>query len=299
MANMKTLHGLLEFIAVVECGTFTGAARQLGVSVSHISRQIADLEHRLQAQMFVRTTRQMQLTEPGNRLFKTCQPLLEEVLQAQENVVANQEMLEGVIRISLAGKFAEEQLVPALTRFCVDHPAIELDIDISARNVDLLAEGFHLAVRVGPLASSTSLITTKLLTVPMRVLASPRMIAGMGSVKLPEDLDAALCLPLGERIWRLKKGNKQFDLKPAGRFASNSGAAMVRAAIDGLGIIQVPAYYATGVVESSQLLPMLDDWDSVDQTNFYLVYPASHHMASRVRTLIDYLRSHFLEKSDV
>ena len=131
---MKTLEGLLEFVAVVEFGTFTGAAGQLGVSVSHVSRQIAALESRLAAQLFVRTTRQMNLTEAGKRLFETTQPLLEDLLQAQETVLETHDAIEGDLKISMAGKFAEEQLVPVLTLFCNEHPNIRLTLDLSARN---------------------------------------------------------------------------------------------------------------------------------------------------------------------
>lgn len=288
---MSALEGMLEFISVVEVGTFTGAARRLHVSVSHISRQIAALESRLAAQLFVRTTRQMQLTEPGRRLFETSQPLLQELLRAQETVHADQDALDGTIRISLAGKFAEERLVPLLTRFCAEHPGVRVELDVSARNVDLIAEAVHLAVRMGPLTSSSSLIGTRLLSVPMFVLASPRLLRSLGQIGSPAKLPPEKCLPLVDRAWRFVKGKRMEGIEPTGRFASNSGAAAIQAALDDLGIVNVPAYYADGVMAERRLVRLFEDWDSVEETTFYAVFPAGRHMPARVRRLIEYLQA--------
>lgn len=286
---MSPLDGMLEFIAVVERGTFTGAARQLGVSVSHVSRQIADLEGRMSAQLFVRTTRQMNLTEPGRRLFETCQPLLEDILRAQQTVLETKDVVEGPIRISLAGKFAEEHLVPLLTRFCTEHPAVLLDLDVSSRNVDLLGEGFDLAVRMGPLGSSSSLVATRLLSVPMFVLASPKLLRKLPPIDSPAGLPPQWCLPLVQRTWEFVKGKRREGVKPAGRFSSNSGAAAIQAALDGLGIVNVPAYYAHAVVADNRLKRILDDWRAVEESVFYLVFPAGRHRPLRVRRLIEFL----------
>ena len=286
---MSALDGLLEFVAVVERTTFTGAARQLGVSVSHISRQIAELEARLAVQLFTRTTRQMALTDAGHRLFDASQPLLEELLRAQENMLAAHDALGGDIRISLAGKFAEEQLVPLLTAFCRQHPQIRLELDVSARNVDLVGEGFHLAVRMGPLASSSSLAATRLTSVPMVVLASPTLLRALPPIHAPADLPAALCLPLVGRPWDFIKEQQRVSVEPGGRIASNSGAVLTRAALDGLGIVNVPAYYAANLGGADGLQRLLPDWGSVAQSTFYIVFPAARHMPVRVRRLVDYL----------
>lgn len=294
---MGSLNGLLEFVAVVERGTFTGAARQMGVSVSHISRQIAELEGRLAAQLFVRTTRQMQLTEPGRRLFDTSQPLLQELLRAQDIVLDTQDVVEGRLRISLAGKLAEEQLVPLLTRFCTEHPLVQLELDVSARNVDLVAEGFHLAVRMGPLESSNSLVATRLLSVPLWVLASPALLRSLSPIRTPADLPPEWCLPLLQRPWDFVQGAQRASVQPAGRFASNSGAAATQAALDGLGIVNVPAYYAHGLVAEGRLQRILPDWDGVEHSVFYLVLPASRHRSTPVRRVMAFLQANVVVPS--
>lgn len=288
---MNVIKGLPEFIAVVERGTFTAAAKQLGVSVSHVSRNIAELELRLATQLFVRTTRQMQLTESGQRLFSATEPLLEELIGAQERLTRGSESLEGAIRITLAGKLAEEQIVPLLTDFSVFHPGINLEIDVSARNVDLIAEGYHLAIRMGPLSSSSSLVAVRLVSVPMITLASPTLLEAIGTIDGPENLPPEHCLPLVGRQWHFTDGKRQMSVRPVGRFATNSGSAAVNAAVKGIGIIHVPAYYAGEKVNSGELVTLLPEWRSVERTTFYLVYPAGKHMPVRVRSMIDFLQS--------
>ena len=285
---MNQLDSLVEFVSVVERGSFSAAARQLSVSVSHVSRQIADLEGRLKTQLFRRTTRRMVLTDAGRRLFDNCQPLVQELLRAQESVLAAQDTVSGDIRISLAGKFAEEQLVPLLMRFAKLHPDVRLDIDMSARNVDLLGEGFQLAVRMGPLQSSSTLVATRLISIPMVLLAAPALLATLAPMMAPSDLPPALCLGLAGRPWEFVKGSERVLVEPCGRIASNSGAAVLRAACDGLGIINVPAYYAPQAPGDLQRL--FPDWVCADESVFHLVFPAGRHLPQRVRRLIDFLQ---------
>lgn len=292
IANMNELKGMLEFVAVVQCGTFTGAARQLDLSVSHISRQIAALEARLGTQLFQRTTRKMQLTDTGRSLFDSSQPLLEELLRAQAELQANKQVMEGKIRISLAGKFSEEELVPCLAAFCAEHAGIEIDLDVSGRNVDLVGDGFHLAVRMGPLESSNSITATRLLSVPMVVLASKGLLARLPRIRTPADLSSRHCLPLAGRAWNFVKGQAHHSLKPTGRFACNSGAAAIEAAIADIGLVCVPAYYAREPVSQGRLERLFPTWRLVDESVFYLAFPTNRFMPPRVRKLIAHLQEH-------
>lgn len=290
---MNHLDGLPEFVAVVEAGTFSSAARQLSVSVSHVSRQIAALEQRLGTALFLRTTRQMQLTPPAKRLFDASRPLLEDLLHAQDNVLASREAVEGPIRVSLAGKFAEDTLVPCLARFAARHPNVELEVDVSVRNVDLIAEGFHLAIRLGPLESSQSLTATRLASFPTVVLASSALLATLPPLTSPAKLPPHRCLPLVGRPWHFVKGRRAVTVQPTGKFASNTGAAMVQAALEGLGLVNVPAYYAAEVLSSGRLKQVLREWRCAEETTFNIVCPAGRHTPLRVRRLIDFLRGQF------
>lgn len=289
---MDTLDSLIEFITVVEHGSFSSAARQLGVSVSHVSRQIASLESRLNTQLFVRTTRQMVLTEPGHRLFERSQTLVEDLLAAQDSVRATQDILEGDIRISLGGKFAEDRLVPVLARFASEHPGVRLDLDMSARNVDLLAEGFHLAVRMGPLQSSSSLVARRLASVPMVVVCARRLLEGLQPIETPSELPVGLCLRLAGRPWEFIGDGQHVKVEPSGRISSNSGSALLRAAIGGLGIVNLPAYYLGASTENEELVQLFPEWQSAERPTFYLVFPSSRHIPTRIRRLVDYLQEH-------
>lgn len=235
----------------------------------------------------------MVLTGAGQRLFESSQPLLEELLRTQENMRETNDAVSGCIRISLAGKFAEDSLVPLLTQFCVLYPSIHLDIDMTARNVDILGEGFHLAVRMGPLDSSTSLAATRLTSVPLLVLASPRLLRTLGPINSPADLPLAHCLQLANRRWDFIKDGQRISVKPSGKLKSNSGAVLIRAALDDLGIINVPAYYVSTQSGADGLERLLPGWESEEQTTFHIVFPAAHHMPVRVRRLIDYLQAQF------
>jgi DNA-binding transcriptional LysR family regulator len=233
----------------------------------------------------------MRLTEAGQRLFDTCQPLMQELQQAQASVLAAHEAIEGRIRISLAGQLAEQRLVPLLTQFALAHPGVELEVDLSARNVDLISEGFHLAVRMGPLESSNALVATRFLSLPWHVVASPRLLNELPPVLSPADLPTSHCLPLGKRSWDFVKGKRRFTVLPAGRFSSGSGAAVIQAAQAGLGIAHVPAYYAEQGLAHGHLQRLLADWSTADASNFYIVFPAGRHMPLRVRRLIEALQA--------
>jgi DNA-binding transcriptional LysR family regulator len=289
-AKINSLDCLVEFVAVAESGSFTSAARQLSVSVSHVSRQVAALEARLNAQLFARTTRKMHLTDAGRRLFEACRPLVQELLGAQENAFDAQEAIAGDIKISLAGKFAEQHLVPLLTRFAVLHPGVRLDLDVSARNVDLVGEGFHLAVRMGPLESSNALLATRLVDIPMVLLATQQVLDTLPAMTSPSDIPPAMCLRLAGRSWEFIFGSQRVKIVPEGRISSNSGAVLLQAGAAGLGIVNVPAYYATNAYEEHGLIRLFPEWVSAERSTFYLVFPAARHMPLRIRRLIDYLR---------
>lgn len=288
---MNNLSGLQEFVAVVDGGTFTAAAAQLRVSVSHISRQIAVLEARLKVRLFERSTRKMALTDEGRRLHQAIHPLLQELLRAQDGAFQESDALEGEIRVSLAGRFAEERIVPLLAEFCGLHPAVRIDIDMSPRNVDLIGEGFDLAVRMGPLEPVSTLKSTRLVSVPFMLVGTSSFVDAQSLITSPRDLDPTWCLPLGGRRWQFQRGRSRVEITPAGRIGSNNGAAAVQAALAGLGLALVPADYARPFLASGLLRHLLPDWKPADANSFHLVFPAGRYMPRRIRCLIDLLQN--------
>jgi DNA-binding transcriptional LysR family regulator len=223
-------------------------------------------------------------------LFDACQPLVQVLLGVQENALDAHEAIAGDVKISLVGKFAEQQLMLLLTRFAVLHPGVRLELDISARNIDLVGEGFHLAVRMGPLESSNALLATRLVDVPMVLLAIRQLLDSLPVVRCPADIPSNMRLCLAGRLWEFVLVPDHVKIIPTGRISSNSGAVLLKAGAAGLGIVNVPAYYVTDAHERNGLVRLFLEWASAERSTFYLVFPAGRHMPLRIRRLIDYLR---------
>ncbi|MGH8809234.1 MAG: LysR family transcriptional regulator [Noviherbaspirillum sp.] len=292
---MNPFEGLAEFIAVIEAGSFSRAARNHGVSVAHVSRQVAALELRLGTKLFARTTRQVRPTEAGAHLAARSGPLLEALQHAQDSVLRATERLAGPIRLSMVGPFAEQQVVPLLAKFCAAHPRVRVEVDVSSQAVDLLDGRFDFALRVTALEDSSALIARRFAEIPMTTVASPALIA-----RLEDELGVALtpltvpenrCLSLCGWRWRFRRAQQVCVIEPAGPLTSNSSLALANAAAAGLGVVQVPAYCAPDARDAHKLMPVFTDWDTKDSIVFHIVYARNRFMPARVRLLIEYLLS--------
>ena len=273
MEKAHPLQGVVEFVASVDAGSFSAAARKLGVSVAHVSRQVAELERRTGLQLLRRTSRRSAPTEAGSRYHARCRDLLDGLEEAREALQDEQDLLKGNLRISVGGHFAEDHLNPVLLRFVAAHPGIRLEVEVSSRNVDLVDEGFDLAVRAGPLQLS-SLKTRRLTAFPVLTLAAPALLKALGTPKHSDELDPAHCLCLGGRPWTFHLGKENRRFTPQGRVVSNSGSTLIKAAVVGLGMVQLPGYYGPLEIEAGQLEPVLQDWASPEPFEFHIVYPS-------------------------
>ncbi|WBV42555.1 LysR family transcriptional regulator [Pseudoroseomonas cervicalis] len=282
---MAVLQGVVEFVAAADAGSFSGAARTLGLSVAHVSRQVAELERGLGLQLIQRTTRRSVLTDAGRSYYESCRALLEGLEEARDGLRRDQNELRGPVRVSVGGHFAEAQLSPLMLRFAAAHPAITLEFEVSSRNVDLVEEGVDFAVRAGPLAASN----LRLVSFPLVTLAAPEVRDRLGDLRHPSQLDPALCLSLGHRRWTFRRGAEEHAFAPRGRIHSNSGSTLVQAAAGGMGIVQLPGYYGREEVRAGQLLPLLGDWTAREPFEFHIVYPPQSRLPQRVRRLIDFL----------
>jgi len=282
------LTGLVEFLSAAESGSFSAAARTLGVSIAHVSRRVAELEQDLGVQLIQRTSRRRVLTEAGQSYQASCRALLDELEDARDGLRRNRDELRGRIRLSMGGHFAEAYLSPILLRFALSHPGLALDVELSGRNVDLIEEGVDLAVRAGPLAPS-SLVTRRLAAFPLVTMAAPVLMGQLGDIVTPQALDPTLCLSLGHRAWTFRQGAITQGFIPQGRVHSNSGSTLVRAAVAGLGVVQLPGYYGRSEIEQGLLQPILDGWSPPEPFEFHIVYPPQRRLPHRVRRLIDFL----------
>jgi DNA-binding transcriptional LysR family regulator len=288
MEKITGFRGLLEFVAAADAGSFSGAARQLGVSVAHVSRQVAELERGLGIQLVQRTTRRSVLTDAGREFYQRCRLLLDGFNEAREAIRSGGEALQGVIRITIGGHFAEAHLTPALAGFAALNPGVVLDVEATSRNVSLVEEGYDFAVRAGPLPDS-NLLTRKLVSFPLVTLASPELASRIGPLQHPDQLRHEDCLSLGKRRWVFHKDGESRVFRPLGRIESNSGTLLVNAAVDGVGLAQVPSYYGREELKRGTLVKVFDDWTSDEPFRFFIVYPNQRHLTARTRALIDYL----------
>ena len=273
--------GILEFLGVVEAGSFTGAAKNLKVSVAHVSRRIASLEAVLGVKLMVRSTRSLTLTETGQAFFERCKHIRDDLDEAVHMTASASQRLEGRIRIAaVSGSFAELVIAPTLAIFAREHPNIELDIDYSPRKVDIKREGFDFAIRSGPLEDS-DLIAKPLCRRITVAAASPEYLEKRGEPNHPSELKQHDCLLTGRKIWRFLSGNKSLIVHVDGRLTANNGDAIRHACEQGLGIAYMASAGYRNSLSEGRLKPILQNhWN--DQAAMYLLYPDKHFIPKRV-----------------
>lgn len=290
MVKLDALEGIVEFVATANAGSFSAAADATSTSVANISRKVAALEKRLSQQLLLRTARGCTLTEAGQNFYQTCRGLLDGLEESFDALQPGVTELQGSIKISLAGHFSEQYILPLLAAFSEQHPGVSVNVNVTARNVDLVAENVDMCVRVGPLLDS-ALIARKLIDIPLRTLISPVLSEKLGKITSPDDLPESKCLPLLGRRWYYQKDGVSKTIEPRGRFASDNGMALVAAAARGLGAIQVPSYYGQQALDSGELITILEDWHPRESFEFYLVFPSAKYLPQRVRALADFLKA--------
>ena len=293
---MSPWDGLQEFLMVVETGGFTSAARRLGVSASHVSRQIARLEDRLGVKLFARSTRVVRLTDAGAEYHARVADLAAGIDEANQAAAGAQADLAGRIRVSAAGTLAENRVAPVLARFARENPRIAIEIDFDTRNVDLIDQGFDFAIRYGILADS-GLIVRKLAGRTMVCAASPDYLQRRGEPRHPSDLRRHACLRTRQDRWVFKdpQSGEPIDVRVHGPWTANNGHALRAAAVEGLGVAYTPDVNLQAALECGQVVPILQGYEDTSRAN-WIVYPERRHIPLRVRRAIDYLVAAFADE---
>ncbi|MEO0982311.1 MAG: LysR family transcriptional regulator [Pseudomonadota bacterium] len=291
---MSRYEEIEAFVRTVEAGSFTAAAEQLRLAKSAISRRVQDLERRLGAQLLIRTTRQLTLTDDGGALFERGKRLLEDWREAEDAIGQRAETLAGAIRLAAPLSFGVKHLGPALIAFQEQHPAIRFDVDFSDRRVDLIAEGIDLAVRIGVLEDS-SLIARKLAPIKMIAAASPAYLKRYGVPATPSDLK-----PMGDLRYDNRRADGWTFTSPEGlretvklepvMIASN-GDFLADAAIAGAGVTLQPSFILYEALRDGRLVPLLPD-HTLPEVGLYALYPPTRHLSKRIRALVDHLAEH-------
>ncbi len=284
---MQNHEGLREFVGVVESNGFSAAAQVLQVSPSYVSRQVKQLESRLNTRLLHRTTRSVTLTDMGRVYYERSRAILDQLEALESDMADLQQRPKGLVRVTAAGLYAEQYVAPALAEFTARYPEVSIELDTGIGIVDIVAEGYDLAIRMTALQDS-SLIARKVMPRRILVCGSPEYLKQNGTPKNPDELRSHNCLTLPDMPWRFACTENIRTVKVRGSWVSNNGKALVTAALHGIGLIRLSSYYIDKHLASGRLVPVLESYE-VDDAATWIVYPDRHHLPTRVRFLIDHL----------
>jgi len=293
---MDRFENMNAFVRVVEAGSISAAADRMDVAKSVVSRRLKELEEHLGVELFHRTTRQMNLTDSGHAFYQQSVRILADILEAEHATSQFHGALKGNLKVAVPLSFGLLHLGPAITAFLQTHPDIEFDLDFNDRQVDLLAEGFDLAIRIASLPDS-SLIARRLAPIQAVMCASPAYLERMGTPQAPEQLIEHRCLVynLISNIdnWNIYDATGQLTKTRIIPYLKASNGEFLRdAAIDGLGIVLLPAFIVYREIERGALVPILTGY-RYTQLAAYAIYPQTRHLSQRVRAFVDFLVKRF------
>ena len=279
------------FAGVVEAGSFVAAADELEMSKAAVSRYVADLEARLGVRLLHRTTRRLSLTQEGEVFFARCKELLSGVEEAEAEITERTGQAVGVLKVSAPVSFGILRLAPLWGSFMAAHPRVQLEVTLSDRVVDLIEEGFDMAVRIARLESS-SLVSRRLSSTRMILCASPRYLRKHGKPARPQDLAghsilSYSLLSIGD-TWEFEgpQGPVSVDVHP--RMHSNSGDTCRTVALDHQGIILQPEFLVGEDLRTGRLVELMPQYRSIE-LGVYALYPSRKHLPPKVRLLIEHL----------
>lgn len=291
-----SLPSMAVFVNVVENGSFSGAARTLHLSKSAVSKTVSRLEASLGTRLLNRTTRKLSLTEAGRAYYEGCRRMLNEAEAANQTVHRLTDAPRGRLRVNLPMSFGVLQVAPLLAAFLERYPEIDMDVAFEDRAVDLVEDGYDLAVRIGVLADS-SLIARRLAPNRRILCAAPSYLEQHGTPQSPEALAAHSCLLYSYQAsgdtWYLHGPDGVHTVRVQGRLRLNNGEGIRSAAVSGLGIAYLPTFLVGAELQAGRLVSVLPDWMDDGEGAVHAVYPASRHLSPKVRVFIDYLAECF------
>ncbi|MEN9538418.1 MAG: hypothetical protein RLZZ126_653 [Pseudomonadota bacterium] len=286
---------LLVFAHVADLGSFSRAASKMGWPKSTVSRRLAALEQRLGERLLLRTTRRQTLTEFGQLLLEHARQVVAEVDAVGSLREHRQSAPSGRLRVSMPSDYAHVLLADALARFVVQHPGITLELDLSARRVDLLGEGFDLAIRIGPLPDDNALAARRLHESSIGLYASADYIARKGEPMHPDELvnhEAVHLLGSNGDVlrWTLLRGDVTWNGLPPARIAANSMELLIRMVSAGLGLAAIPDHLAQCEACPGRVVRVLPGW-SLPSAVVSAVFPGRKLMPAKTRAFLDMLQS--------
>jgi len=296
---MDTLTRMRAFIDVVEAEGFSAAARKIGRSKALLSKYVRELEDELGALLLNRTTRQFSMTEAGHTYYKRAVEIIREIDSLADTVRESSGDVRGRIKLSAPRTFADAPIGQSLIDFALEHPDIVLDINLDDRFVDLVEEGFDLAIRISRLENS-SLIARRLSPFSVRLCASPALIARVGMPQSPQQLASRPCIIDTNGRWLSNwpfKGDsgEMLSVAVSGPIEVNSPLAARAAAVSGLGFSILPDFIAAPEIEAGNLVALMDD-RMYSGGGIFAVYPHRRYLPAKVRVFVDFLVQWFKER---
>ncbi|MET0331490.1 MAG: LysR family transcriptional regulator [Dyella sp.] len=291
---MSQLEDIRIFVATIEAQSFTAAAEKLGLSKQFISKRVMALEARLGVRLLIRTTRQLRPTELGLAYYERMRALSQQIDDAEQAISQQNAAPRGVLRITAPMSFGTLHLGPLLPRFMQAYPQVSVEMDLSDRTVDLIGEGYDMAVRIGQLADST-LIARSIAPMDVLVCASPDYLARRGTPSTPAELRNHDCLLYGHGKhveWPFINQGKRQLISVGGRLRANNGELVRDAAIAGLGLAHLPTFIIAQALDSGALVSVLDDY-CPPATAVYAVYPQHRQSSLAVHAFVDFLHASF------
>ncbi|MBB1625878.1 LysR family transcriptional regulator [Achromobacter sp. UMC71] len=289
---MDHLTALKVFRQVVEQGGFAAASRQLGLSPAAVSKNIAELEAHVAARLLNRTTRRMSLTEAGQQYYDQVARILDELHEAELSLGPLQQEPSGTLRVSAPMSLSLTLLSGAMPRFLARHPRLSLDLHLEDRRIDLVKQGFDVAIRGSDRLEDSSLVARKLLTLDHVLCGAPAYFRQHGAPAQPADLRRLECVRFTlsghADEWTFQRAGQVERIPARGRYQVSSSLAVCDALRAGFGVSLVPRVYVQADLDSGALQAVLPDW-TPNQTDVYAVYPSRRHMVAKVRALVDFL----------
>ena len=290
---MDKLNAISVFCKVIETQSFTQAANQQNISVAMASKLVSQLEEHLKTRLLQRTTRKIVPTEAGMLYYQRCQAILLDLSEADSSISNMATSLQGNLLISVPRDFGLLYISPNLPKFIELHPNLHVEIEFEDKRVDLVAEGYDLALRIGYMQDS-SLVARKISSSPMHFVASPSYLEARGIPLTPDDLEYHQGLlyksSLNQVHWQSTKANQIQRYKIQSKVVSNNGMALLEMTKAGLGISNAPDFFVKDALASGELVEILSEYKQ-KPLDIYVVYPNRRHLPAKVRAFIEFLAS--------
>ncbi|WP_192458538.1 LysR family transcriptional regulator [Musicola keenii] len=287
---MDRLGALETFVCVYECGSFSAAARRMGIGQPAVSKAVMQLEQQLATKLLLRSTRGLTPTEAGQRLYERIAPALTEIRDAQDSIVGGNP-LSGRLRVSAPVTFARLHIFPRLHQFMALHPELKVDMLLDDRPVDLIAEGIDVALRLGDLHDS-GLTARRIAESPMKLLATPGWFAAHGVPTAPPEIeqqDAIVYLQSSTpENWLFSRGAQQCRVTLSGRIRTSAAEGMREAVLAGNGLAIASAWMFAPELADGRVVTVLDDWQ-IGTMTLWAVYPGGRLTSARARAFTEFV----------